>query len=129
MSQEEDVEEVLTPTRNRRWKRPLLIVAMLLLGVCGFVYVAQPQYPLNRPNRTPGRPWSAWDAADHDVDGKLTREEMERFGKQKPHRAIEQLLRNFDDADTDHNGVVTQEEIDAYGTNIGSMDPTNRHEK
>ena len=103
-----------------------MIVGMLLLVMCGAAYLLWLQYPLNRPNRTPGRAWSAWDAADHDVDGNLTREEMERFGKQKSHRAVDQLLRNFDETDTDHNGIVTQEEIDAYGTNIGSMDLKNR---
>ena len=104
----------------RRWKLSLMIVGLLLLGVSGYVYFAQPWYPLYRANRTPGRAWSAWDAADHDVDGKLTREEMELFGKQKPHRDVEELLRNFDAADTN------QDEIDTYGTDIGSKDPKNR---
>ena len=110
----------------RRWKLPLMIVGLLLLGVSVYVYFAQPWYPLYRANRTPGRAWSAWDAADLNVDGKLTREEMELFGKQQPHRDVEQLLRNFDAADTNHDGIVTQEEIDAYGTDIGSKDPKNR---
>ena len=118
---------ILATLGRRKW--PLLIVGVVLLGVCGFVYVAQSSYPLYRANRTPGRAWSAWDAADHDVDGKLTREEMERFGKQKSHRNVEQLLRNFDAADTNHDGIVTQEEIDAYGTDIGSMDPHDRRQK
>ena len=112
-----------------RWKWPLLIVGVVLLGVGGFVYYAQPSYPLYIANRTPGRAWSAWDAADHDADGKLTREEMERFGKQKSHRNVEQLLCNFEAADTDNDGILTQEEIDAYGTKIGSMDPHNRQQK
>ena len=64
--------------------------------------------------------------ADHNVDGKLTRKEMELFENQQPHRDVEQLLRNFDTADTSHDGVVSQEEIDAYGTEIGSKDPKNR---
>ena len=102
------------------------IIVWLILGVCGFVYVLQSSYPLYRANRTPGRPWSAWDAADHNADGKLTREEMERFGKQMSHRNVEQLLRNFDAADTNHDGIVTQQEIDAYGTDIGSKEPQNR---
>lgn len=109
----------------RRWQLSLMIVGLLLLGVSGYVYVAQPWYPLYRANRTPGRAWSAWDAADHNADGTLTREEMELFGKQKPHRNVEQLLRNFDDADINHNGIVSQDEIDAYGTEIGSKDPEN----
>ncbi len=104
----------------------LLIGAVALLGVCVFAYISSSSYPLYRANRTPGRPWSAWDAADHDVDGKLTREEMERFGKQKPHRNVDALLDNFDGADSDHDGIVTQSEIDIYGTNIGSMDSKRR---
>ena len=77
----------------RRWKLPLMIVGLLLLGVSVYVYFTQLGYPLYRANRTPGRAWSAWDAADHNVDGKLSREEMELFGKQQPHRDVEQLLR------------------------------------
>jgi hypothetical protein len=112
------------PTKSpRRWKLPLMIVGLLLLGVSVYFYFAQPWYPHYRANRTPGRAWSAWDAADHNADGTLTREEMELFGKQKPHRNVEQLLRNVDDADTNHNGIVSQYEIDAYGTEIGSKDP------
>ena len=110
----------------RRWKWTLMIVGVLLVGVCGYVYVTQPWYPLYRANRTPGRAWSAWDAADHNVDGKLTREEMELLGKQQPHRNVEQLLRNFDAADTNHDETVTQNEIDAYGPGIGSKAPENR---
>jgi hypothetical protein len=113
-----------SPRTRRKWL--LLLVGALFLGICGFVYFSVSSYPLNRPNRTPGRPWSAWDAADHDVDGKLTREEMEQFGKQKPHRNVDELLENFDAADADHDGIVTQAEIDIYGTNIGSMDSKNR---
>jgi hypothetical protein len=124
-----DTLPMLGVARLRRLKWPLLIVGTVLLAACGFAYVAQSSYPLYRANRTPGRAWSAWDAADHDVDGKLTREEMERFGKQKPHRDVQQLLRNFDDADTNHDAIVTQEEIDVYGTNVGSMDPHNRAPK
>jgi len=115
------------PTKSpRRWKLSLMIVGVLLLGVSGYVYVALPWYPLYRANRTPGRAWSAWDAADHNVDGKLTRQEMELFGNQKPHRNVEQLLGNFDAADTNHDGIVSQEEIDTYGTEIGSKDRKNR---
>jgi len=110
----------------RRWKWTLMIVGVLLVGVCGYVYVTQPWYPLYRANRTPGRAWSAWDAADHNVDGKLTREEMGLLGKQQPHRNVEQLLRNFDAADTNHDETVTQNEIDPYGTGIGSKAPENR---
>ena len=121
---DEPTKSVMASTRS--WKLPLLIVGVLFPGVCGWLYFAPPWYPLYRANRTPGRAWSAWDAADHNVDGKLIREEMERFGKQEPHRNVEQLLRNFDAADTNHDGIVTQAEIDAYGTDIGSKDPQNR---
>jgi hypothetical protein len=125
-----DGKEIMTlndePTKplvasHRRWKWRLMLMGVLLVGVC--VYVALPQYPLYRANRTPGRAWSAWDAADHNIDGKLTREEMDLFGNQQPHRNVEQLLQNFDAADTNHDGTVTQTEIDAYGTDIGSKDP------
>jgi len=51
---------------------------------------------------------------------------MELFGKQKPHRNVEQLLKKFDAADSDHDGTVTQIEIDAYETDIGSKDSSNR---
>ena len=113
--------------RMRHCKLPLLILGMLLFGFC--FYFAQSGYPLYRANRTPGRAWSAWDAADHNVDGNLTRDEMETFGKQKEHRNVEQLLKNFDAADTDHDGTVTQAEIDAYGTDIGSKDRENRRDE
>lgn len=116
------------PTKSpRRWKLPLMIVGLLVLGVS--IYVAQSRYPLYRANRTPGRAWLAWDAADHNVDGNLTREEMVLFGKQQPHRNVEQLLRNFDAADTDHDGTVTQIEIDIYGTDIGSKDRENHRDE
>ena len=114
----------ISTLRRRKWL--LLFVGVVLLVVCGFVYISFSSYPLYRANRTPGRPWSAWDAADHDVDGKLTREEMERFGKQMSHRNVDELLGNFDAADSDHDGIVTQSEIDIYGTNIGSMEPKKR---
>jgi hypothetical protein len=118
---------ILATLGRRKWS--LLIVGVVLLGVGGFVYYAQSSYLLYRANRTPGRAWSAWDAADHDVDGRLTREEMARFGKQKSHRNVEQLLCNFDAADKDNDGIATQQKIVAYGTNIGSMDPHNRQQK
>lgn len=114
-------------TRIVQWKWQLMILGVLLFGLC--LYFAQSGYPLYRANRTPGRAWSAWDAADHNEDGTLTREEMEIFGKQKPHRNVKQLLKNFDAADTDHDGTVTQFEIDIYGTDIGSKDRENRRDE
>ena len=122
---DENIKPLNTAMLGRR-KWPILIAGVLLLAVFGYAYVALTSYPLNRPNRTPGRAWSAWDAADHDVDGKVTREEMERFGRQALHRNVEQLLQTFDAADTNRDRIVTQDEIDGYGTNIGSMDPLNR---
>ena len=110
-----------------QWKWPLIVLGTIPLNV--FFYFAQSGYPLYRANRTPGRAWSAWDAADHNVDGNLTSNEMEKFGKQKPHRNVEQLLKNFDAADTDHDGTVTQIEIDIYGTDIGSKDRENRRDE
>lgn len=70
-------------------------------------------------------PWprGAWDAADHNRDGELTRAEMERFGQQKPHRNAGRLMMHFDAADTNHDQVVDSAEVDAYGTAIGSKDP------
>lgn len=100
-----ELPTILSISTLARQKWLLLLVGVLLLGFCGFVYVSSSSHPLNRANRTPDRPWSAWDAADHDDDGKLTREEMERFGKQKPHRNVEALLNNFDAADSDHDGT------------------------
>jgi hypothetical protein len=109
----------------RRWKWQLMLTGGLFVGVCGYIYFTQRWYPLYRANRTPGRAWSAWDAADHNVDGKLTREEMSIFGNQQPHRNVERLLQNFDAADTNHDRTVTQAEIDIFGTDIGSKDPKN----
>jgi hypothetical protein len=108
------------------WKWPLIVLGTITLGV--FFYFAQSGYDLYRPNRTPGRTWSAWDAADHNVDGNLTREEMELFGNQKPHRNVDRLLLQFDAADTNHDATVTQSEIDIYGTDIGSKDRENRRD-
>jgi hypothetical protein len=108
------------------WKWPLIVFGSIPLGV--LFYFAQSEYPLYRANRTPGRAWSAWDAADHNVDGNLTRDEMELFGNQKPHRNVDRLLLQFDAADTNHDGTVTQSEIDIYGTDIGSKDRENRRD-
>jgi len=91
---DEPQKSVVARVGQRKW--PLVILGVLIVGVCGYANVAQSWYPLHRANRTPGRAWSAWDAADHNVDGILTREEMELVGKQMPHRNVEQLLKNFD---------------------------------
>ncbi|MCA9061671.1 MAG: hypothetical protein KDA96_01350 [Planctomycetaceae bacterium] len=74
------------------------------------------------------RPWprGAWDAADHDRDGILTRDEMLKFGQQKPHRNGPRLMMHFDAADTNHDQIVDASEIDAYGCQIGSKDPNDR---
>lgn len=87
-----------------------------LLFVCCAAVVAFACWP---------HPWErgAWDAADHNGDGVLTRAEMRRFSTQKPHRNAGRLMMHFDHADTDANGVVSDDEIAVYGTQIGSKDP------
>lgn len=76
-------------------------------------------------------PWpnGPWSAADHNQDGILTREEMELFGTQKPHRDGERLLMHFDSADTNGDKQIEQSEIDAYGIEIGSRDPQLREKR
>lgn len=71
------------------------------------------------------RPWprGAWDAADHNRDGKLTRDEMDRFGKQMPHRNGPRLMMHFDAADLNQDRIVDASEAEQYGTEIGSKDP------
>lgn len=101
---------------NRKWRIPTAILALLCLGTACFIYFAQPWGP------GPNGPWSA---ADHNRDGVVTREEMELFGTQKPHRNLSRLLMHFDRADVNHDRLVTQDEIDAYGKDIGSRDPAN----
>lgn len=93
-----------------------IVVLASIAGILGYIYVAQPWGP------GPNGPWSA---ADHNGDGIVYRDEMERFGYQAPHRDHARLMMHFDAADKDHNGLVTQDEIDAYGTDIGSRDPIN----
>ncbi len=88
--------------------------AITIVFGTGAVFIAQPWGPS-----------SAWEAADHDRDGKVTRDEMERFVKQKPHRT-DRLLMHFDKADTDKDGIVTLAESGDYGNEIGSKDPSNR---
>ncbi len=68
-------------------------------------------------------PRGAWDAADHNLNGVLTREEMELFATQEPHRNGPRLLWHFDNADTNHDGTADHAEIEAYGYATGSMDP------
>lgn len=68
-------------------------------------------------------PRGAWDAADHNRDGVLTREEMSTFGEQESHRNAPRLMMHFDAADTNGDRIVDAREVDAYGTSIGSKDP------
>ena len=68
-------------------------------------------------------PRGAWDAADHNRDGKLTRQEMIEFGQQQSHRNAPRLLWHFDSADTNGDQIVGSSEVEAYGTNVGSKDP------
>ena len=101
-------------------KRPPSKPILLLL----FLIAAAIEFPL-----LPGpRAWprGAWDAADHDGDGVVTREEMRRFGTQKPHRDAPRLMRHFEAADTNRDGRVDAAEVEAYGTEIGSRDPAHR---
>ena len=71
------------------------------------------------------RPWprGAWDAADLNRDGTLTRHEMLEFGQSKPHRNWARLMMHFDAADQNRDQIVDDLEIERYGTNIGSKDP------
>ena len=68
-------------------------------------------------------PRGAWDAADHDRDGVVTRDEMLKFGQQAPHRNGPRLMWHFDNADTNGDRIVDAAEVDAYGTQVGSKDP------
>ena len=74
------------------------------------------------------QPWErgAWDAADHNRDGILTRQEMEKFGNQRAHRNGKRLLMHFDAADVNRDQIVDDQEIEDYGYNIGSKDPMER---
>lgn len=67
-------------------------------------------------------PRGAWDAADHNRDGMLTREEMSTFGEQESHRNAPRLIMHFDAADANGDRIVDAREVEAYGTNIGSKD-------
>lgn len=99
------------PHKANGWRWPIAIFLIVLIGFGILVFVVQPLGPS-----------SAWEAADHNRDGLLTREEMSLFITQKPHRT-DRLLRHFDGADIDKNGVVTLEESGNYGNEIGSKDP------
>ena len=88
---------------------------------------AGPGPSYGNPVGSPG-PNGPWSAADHDRDGLVTRQEMESFGKEKPHRDVERLMFHFDKADTNKDGSVNQSEIDAYATPMGSQDAANRKE-
>ena len=102
-------------TNGLRWL--IAITSIVLVGVGGLVFVVQPWGPN-----------SAWEAADHNRDGILTRDEMALFVAQKPHRT-DRLLMHFDAADVDKDGVVTLVESGKYGNEIGSKDPFSRKAK
>lgn len=95
--------------------RAAIVICFLILigGVLAYLLMPGPR----------AWPRGAWDAADHNQDGVLTREEMVKFGKQAPHRNAPRLLWHFDSADTNSDQVVDAEEVAVYGTNIGSKDP------
>ena len=101
----------------------MAITSIVLVGCGGLVFVVQPWGPS-----------SAWEAADHNRDGILTRDEMSLFVTQKPHRT-DRLLMHFDAADAadaadvDKDGVVTLVESGKYGNEIGSKDPFLRKAK
>ena len=90
------------------------IISVLIFGII-LVYISMPG-----PRAWPR---GAWDAADRNRDGKLTREEMTTFGKQQSHRNSPRLLWHFDNADTNGDQIVDAAEVEAYGTNVGSKDP------
>jgi hypothetical protein len=96
--------------------RLAIVLVAAVLAAAAFLFVPQFWGP------GPNGPWSA---ADHDRDGIVYRNEMELFGRSKPHRDVNRLLFHFDAADTNKDGQVNQAEIDAYGTAIGSRDPIN----
>jgi hypothetical protein len=98
-----------------RWLIAITSIALVVWG--GLAFVVQPWGPS-----------SAWEAADHNRDGILTRDEMSLFVTQKPHRT-DRLLMHFDAADVDKDGVVTLVESSKYGNEIGSKDPFLRDAK
>ena len=100
---------------SSRARLAFVLVGAVLAGAA-FILIAQPWGP------GPNGPWSA---ADHDRNGIVYRNEMESFGRSKPHRDVNRLLFHFDAADTNKDGQVNQAEIDAYGKDIGSRDPIN----
>ncbi len=97
------------------WRWFIAIASIVTIGFGILVFVLQPWGPS-----------SAWEAADHNRDGILTRDEMSLFVTQKPHRT-DRLLLHFDAADVDKDGVVTLLESGKYGNEIGSKDPSNRN--
>ncbi|MCA9082072.1 MAG: EF-hand domain-containing protein [Planctomycetaceae bacterium] len=92
-----------------------LIPALACVVIAITVYAVMP--------RARAWPRGAWDAADHNRDGVLTRDEMQTFGGQAPHRNAPRLMWHFDRADINHDQLVDATEVDAYGTAVGSKDP------
>ncbi|MFK8113634.1 MAG: hypothetical protein AB8B91_15640 [Rubripirellula sp.] len=95
-------------------KSKIIILALVLCASVA-VYALMP--------RARAWPRGAWDAADHNRDGELTRAEMVEFGNQASHRNAPRLLMHFDAADTNGDKVVDAAEVESYGTNVGSKDP------
>lgn len=93
----------------------LVSAGLAVIVVAGIVYAVMP--------RARAWPRGAWDAADHNRDGVLTRQEMQTFGQQKSHRNGPRLMMHFDAADTNGDRVVDAGEVGVYGTNVGSKDP------
>ncbi len=82
-------------------RRSLLILLILLLPMIGIVLVAGPAVAATRRS-TQAR---AWERADANGDGVLTREEVRRMPR---------LARYFDAIDGDRDGVITGGEVRAW---------------
>ena len=82
-------------------RRSLSILLILLLPMIGIVLVAGPAVAATRRS-TQAR---AWERADANGDGVLTREEVRRMPR---------LARHFDAIDGDRDGVITGGEVRAW---------------
>lgn len=99
-------------------KQILTIFVAAAAGIWAYIFFAEPWGPGAN---------GLWLRADHNHDGIITRDEMDLFGSQAPHRDGARLLMHFDAADSNHDKQVDQAEIDVYGVGLGSQDPANRN--
>jgi Ca2+-binding EF-hand superfamily protein len=83
------------------YRRSLSILLILMLSMIGIVLVAGPAVAATRRS-TQAR---AWERADANGDGVLTREEVRR---------IPRIARYFDAIDSDRDGVITGGEVRAW---------------